>query len=406
MIKRTYKFQIFPSREQKRLLIEFFGSCRFVYNWALEQRVYWQGPRQLNEPSLTGYGQMKIFTSFRKTVPWLNNTPRVLMDSAIKDLDIAHAKMVRKRMKGDVCRLSFRTKKSYNSVRAPNRDWDVDRSNLNRFRFVGLGWIRFRNTVKWPKLFKLSECVIKLEQGKWYACLAINFEVEQIVQRSELRVGIDRGIANRLTLSTGDFVDVPCSVKERLNVLERRRKHQQKDMMRKLKGSKRREKSRIRVAHTHAKIARIKRHWNHVLSHRISMRFTHVCVEKLNIDRLIRTANRSLSRRIADQNWGQFGQFLTYKVQDSGGSIIAVDPAFTSLTCHRCDNVDKMSRKSQSRFECARCGHSDHADINAAKNILKAGSPPASIRNSEISDLKREVTLQNVVNTRFAGSVI
>jgi putative transposase len=121
---------------------------------------------------------------------------------------------------------------------------------------------------------------------------------------------------------------------------------------------------------------------------------------------MIRTANKSLSRRIADQNWGQFAQFLTYKTLELGGSIVAVNPAFTSLTCHSCGDVSKLSRKSQSRFECVRCGHFDHADTNAAKNILKAGSPPALIRNSQVLELKREVTLSNVVNTRFTESVI
>ena len=406
MIRRTYKFRIYPSREQKHSLVEFFGSCRFVYNWALEQRVYRQGPRQLNEPPLTAFGQMKIFTSFRKTVPWLNATPRVLMDNAIKDLDIAHSKMVRKRMKGEVCRLSFRTKKSNNSVRASNGDWDIDRQNFTHFRFVGLGWIKFKNTVKWPEKFKLSECVIKQEEGRWYACLAINFDAKQSNHPSKLTVGIDRGIANQITLSTGQTINPPSSVKERLDVSERRRKRQQRDLMRKQKGSHRREKARTRLAHTHAKIARVKRHWNHVLSRRISMRFSHICVEKLDIDRMIRTANKSLSRRIADQNWGQFAQFLTYKTLELGGSIVAVNPAFTSLTCHSCGDVSKLSRKSQSRFECVRCGHFDHADTNAAKNILKAGSPPALIRNSQVLELKREVTLSNVVNTRFTESVI
>lgn len=64
---------------------------------------------------------------------------------------------------------------------------------------------------------------------------------------------------------------------------------------------------------------------------------------------------------------------LEYKQLYSGGTLIAINPRNTSLTCYSCGTIDKKSRKSQNQYECIHCGYSKHADINAAKNILVAG---------------------------------
>ncbi|WP_249351869.1 transposase [Nocardiopsis akebiae] len=57
----------------------------------------------------------------------------------------------------------------------------------------------------------------------------------------------------------------------------------------------------------------------------------------------------------------------------TGTRIVEVDPAYTSQTCHPCGYVAAESRESQSVFCCGRCGHTAHADVNAAQNILTRG---------------------------------
>ena len=84
-------------------------------------------------------------------------------------------------------------------------------------------------------------------------------------------------------------------------------------------------------------------------------------------------AKRALNRKITQQGWGMFFEFLEYKLKEHGGRLVKVDPKYTSQTCSRCGHVDKENRKSQSRFVCESCGHVDNADVNAAKNILARG---------------------------------
>ncbi|MBS0185862.1 MAG: transposase, partial [Proteobacteria bacterium] len=84
-------------------------------------------------------------------------------------------------------------------------------------------------------------------------------------------------------------------------------------------------------------------------------------------------AKAGLNRSILDQGWGEFITYLSYKQKERGGLLIFVDPRYTSQTCNRCEYIDANNRTSQAVFKCQSCKHEDHADVNAAKNILAAG---------------------------------
>jgi putative transposase len=79
-----------------------------------------------------------------------------------------------------------------------------------------------------------------------------------------------------------------------------------------------------------------------------------------------------LNREILSAGWGQLLRLIAYKAEEAGRTVIAVDPKHTSQTCHACGFVAAANR-TDTVFRCRRCGHTDHADINAAKNILRAG---------------------------------
>ncbi|MFI6708405.1 zinc ribbon domain-containing protein [Nonomuraea sp. NPDC050478] len=68
-----------------------------------------------------------------------------------------------------------------------------------------------------------------------------------------------------------------------------------------------------------------------------------------------------------------FLQILAYKAESAGRELIAVTPAGTSRTCARCGHCAKENRVTQAEFVCTGCGHTTHADVNAAVNILRAG---------------------------------
>ena len=84
-------------------------------------------------------------------------------------------------------------------------------------------------------------------------------------------------------------------------------------------------------------------------------------------------AKSGLNRAILDQGWSEFKRQLKYKLEWLGGVYVEVNPSYTSQKCSSCANIDKKSRISQSKFCCISCGHTENADLNAAKNILAAG---------------------------------
>lgn len=84
-------------------------------------------------------------------------------------------------------------------------------------------------------------------------------------------------------------------------------------------------------------------------------------------------AKSGLNRSIHDAGWGQLARMLAYKAEDAGRELRVVSPRFTSQRCSRCGHVDGASRRSQARFRCTACGLDAHADVNAARNVLRAG---------------------------------
>jgi transposase len=82
---------------------------------------------------------------------------------------------------------------------------------------------------------------------------------------------------------------------------------------------------------------------------------------------------RGLNKSILDQGWFKFKRQLAYKSAWNGGLFIEVPAAYTSQTCNHCGHVHKDNRTTQSNFTCVACGHHEHADLNAAKNILARG---------------------------------
>jgi putative transposase len=61
---------------------------------------------------------------------------------------------------------------------------------------------------------------------------------------------------------------------------------------------------------------------------------------------------------------------VEYKSKKHNKILELVDPKYTSQTCSKCGHVDKENRTTQASFECLKCGHKEHADVNAARNIL------------------------------------
>jgi putative transposase len=134
----------------------------------------------------------------------------------------------------------------------------------------------------------------------------------------EQTVGIDMGLSHYAILSTGDAVENPRylqNTQKRLAVLQRR-------LARKQKGSKNRNKARLKVARCHQKIADQRRDFQHQLSSRLVRENQALAVESLNVDGMVK--NHNLARAISDAGWGTFLSMLAYKCQEAGKPLLTI----------------------------------------------------------------------------------
>jgi putative transposase len=205
-------------------------------------------------------------------------------------------------------------------------------------------------------------------------------------------VGIDLGITDFATLSNGEKIKAPKPLKKNLKKLKRF----QRSLSRKNKGSKRREKARLRVAKLHTKIKNVREDFLHKLSTRLARENQRIVLEDLNTAGLMK--NRCLSRAISDLGWRQFRTFLEAKTEKYGRELRVIDRwEPTSQKCSCCGFRGGKLDLSIREWECLNCGAIHDRDTNAAINILVAGGhsetcPERSRRTKNGRGDKRKTT--------------
>lgn len=214
-------------------------------------------------------------------------------------------------------------------------------------------------------------------------------------------VGDDRGIVHLSADSQGNFDDLPWdtinSLDNKVRRLQRSQERSAKDLGfdsyhdakkagKNSKSSLQREKE---IAKTKAKISNVVKDVQHKVSKRLVEENDIIAIEKLNLAGMSKkakakvdphnpgeflpngqSAKKSLNRKLRLAALAQFGEFLHYKAQLSGGQVIEVDPKNTSRRCSSCGYIAQDNRESQAVFLCKKCGFHDNADHNAAINIL------------------------------------
>jgi putative transposase len=188
-------------------------------------------------------------------------------------------------------------------------------------------------------------------------------------------VGADRGVTVSAALSTSELLWAPGlrdTEARRLLRLQRR-------LARAKRGSNRRKRVKTAIVRLKAREADRRRDWVEKTSTDLACRFDLIRVEDLKIKNMVRSsrgtpaapgknarAKAGLNRAIHAAGWGQLATRLEQKAP---GRMEKIDPAYTSQTCHACGHCAADNRESQAVFRCRACGHTDHADVNAAKNI-------------------------------------
>jgi putative transposase len=198
--------------------------------------------------------------------------------------------------------------------------------------------------------------------GKWYAILTV--EESPMVPRINAcpEVGIDVGLKCFARLSNDERISNP----RHFNKYQDRLTRVQREVSRKKKGSRNRNKAKKTVAIIHEKIQNARNDFLHKTSTRLVNDYSMIALEKLDVQEMM---GDGLGKSIGDAGWARFATLLSYKAENAGSKIVFVNPAGTTKTCHRCGHVQDMPLEERI-YNCPDCGLTMDRDLNAAKNIL------------------------------------
>ena len=187
-------------------------------------------------------------------------------------------------------------------------------------------------------------------------------------------VGIDLGVKTLATLSDGTVIPNP----HHLQADEQRLKRAQKALSRKTKGSKRRAKARERVARIHARVANRRSDALNKLTTRLAQAYSDICIEDLNVAGMMK--NHHLAKAVQDASFYELRHQLEYKTAKTGARLHFVDRwCPSSKTCSNCGSVKAKLSLAERVYRCEHCGLTIDRDLNAAINIMVAGSAPETV---------------------------
>ncbi len=361
---RSFKYRLYPNRQQQEQLTAMLGAFCDLYNASLQQRI----EAYRRQGLALGYVQQaNELKATRVADERLAGFSYSAEQQILRRLDKAFRAFFRRlKTTAKAGFPRFQAKSRFDSAEFRVGDGLTIRKN-NRLGLVGIpGQIK----VKWhrtlPAEAKVGAAVISRSCGKWYVCFQIELPDVEIAQRNSPAIGIDVGLSSLIATSDGETVNAPRWTRK----AAKKQRRLQRALARCRRNSKRRLKVKRNLARHSASTANRRRDFLHKLSRSLVDRYTLIAIEDLNVERLARSM---LAKSVHDAAWGQLRQFLTYKAESAGSEVIAVDPRGTSQVCSECGcSVPKTL--AERWHDCPECGYSANRDVNAARNVLLRAS--------------------------------
>jgi len=349
---------MYPNRQQEIQLDLTLDTCRYLYNLALADR---KNAYEHEGISRSYFDQAAMLTVERKNGNFKGVFSQVLQD-VLRRLDKSFKAFFRRVKSGEKPGYPrFKGEGWYKSFTYPQTGFKIEGSKLTLSKIGSIRIFKHREVVG-----KVKTCTIKKDNlGHWFAILVAETEdVSQIDPQTA--VGVDLGLQNFATLSTGEVIQYPRYYVQ----AEKKLATAQRSLSRKKKGSKNRQKAKLKVAKLHQKIQHQRDEFLHQASRKIVDTADLIVFENLNIQGMMK--NHHIAKHIQDHAWGKLIRFTQSKAAKAGKVVELVDARYTSQVCSRCGLMVPKTLADRTHI-CPNCGLKMDRDLNASLNIRTRG---------------------------------
>jgi putative transposase len=370
-MRKTFKYRLYPNKQQQHLLEQQLEECRWLYNELLAAR---RDAWEQRQESLRLYDQQATLPLLKAARPALAGVQSQVLQNVAVRIDLAFQAFFRRVRTGEKPGYPrFRGTGRYASITYPQVPvgckLDAEaHGEAQCVRLYGVGQVKIilhRPLERTPKTATIS----RSSTGKWYMCFSCECVEPSPLPEAGQQVGIDVGLKTFATLSTSAEIANPRFFRQEEKALARVQRRLSKEE----KGTPERAKRRKVVARVHERIAWRRGDFAHQHSRRIVNTFDLIAVEDLSVNRM--THNHCLAKSIQDAAWSQFADLLAYKAAWAGRRYVAVNPAYTSQDCSQCGHRQPLSLADLAHrtYTCPCCGIVLNRDYNASLNILRLG---------------------------------
>ncbi|MEU6380927.1 RNA-guided endonuclease TnpB family protein [Streptomyces sp. NPDC046909] len=382
---RLYRFRFYPTEEQAEQLQRTFGACRWVYNEGLALRSgAWE--RYLVN---VGFAETcRALTGWKRVeeTAWLKDVSSTVLQQSLRHLDQAYQRFFKGEAKYPKRKKKGRSRDSATYVRT-GFTWVEDPER------PGTGLVKLAKQsqpldIRWSRALPVGAVPVRLSvtrdrAGRFFVSTLVEERIAPLAPvfvpgtREPKVVGLDLGLASLVTLDDGTKVDHPRLLKKYAEKLARL----QRELHKKVMGSKSRGKVRQRIAHLYALIGDVRRDMLDKFTTRLVRENQVIVVEDLSVQTLMRAAHgkgrrrkAKLNQAIIDASWGELVRQLTYKCEWYGRELVVVGRFFPSTRrCSACHAMGPRMDVKIREWTCAECGVLHDRDVNAAVNLRDEG---------------------------------
>ena len=363
-MRKTYKYRIYLTKGQQRLLEQQLELCRWVYNETLAER---KRAYEERGESVRLYDTQAMLPVWKLTKPELNGVHSQVLQHVQVRVDLAYQAFFQRVKRGaeKVGFPRFKGHGRYDSITYPQYGNGVrlDGTRLILSKVGAVQVVLHRSLEGTPKTVNIRRSRI----GKWFVSCSCEVEANELHPTRE-GVGVDVGLASFATFSTGEKIDNPRFY--RRDEADLTRVQRRKDAAKNAENWHQNAKQKAILAKIHERIAHRRSDFAQQESRKLVNRFQVIAFEQLAPQEMGKSSG--MRKSIMDVAWSQCIEMTVSKAAEAGRRVILIDPRNTSRMCSRCGELVAKTL-SERVHSCPHCGLVLDRDVNAAINMLQRG---------------------------------